>query len=142
MTALSDNPEWVEKQWDREAAEKLATRSLIIQHRMKYNYFIMGLATASVAFAFHQSKDAYWAAIMWVWLGAVISWVVSVILGLIYEHNGIFRHVKERSLEESEELKKDQIEGSKFLNNKLFWAQHICLGLGMTCFLIWHILKM
>ena len=127
---------------DRRAADQREMRSQIIQHRIKYNYFVMGLATASMAFAFHQTRDAAWSSIMWLWIGAVCSWVISIILGLIYDHNGFFQIAKLWFSSEPEDSVNDQIKGAKLLDKWLFPLQHISLLLGMVSFLIWHVQKM
>ena len=117
-------------------------RSQIIQHRIKYNYFIMGLATASVAFAFHQTREASWNSTMYFWIGAVGFWFFSIILGLIYDHNSFFPIVKLWFSSEPEDSVNDQIKGAKLLDKWLFPLQHISLLLGMVSFLIWHVQKM
>ena len=131
-----------QKELDRSAADQREMRSQIILHRIKYNYFVMGLATASIAFAFHQTRDASWNPTMYFWIGAVGFWFFSIILGLIYDRNSFFPFVKAWFSNEPSKLIEEQIKGSELLNKWLFPLQHLSLALGMVLFGLWHIQKM
>lgn len=131
--------------------QKLA--GLISSHRAiaeKFVYYILAINAACIGFALSQTKSVSWGLHNIILLASLFFWLISFCCGLVtikisqLATTTNIELIKARILEESS-LANQHLERIFALQKRLYkidFLQNLMLGLGILCYIIWHIIHM
>lgn len=129
-------------------------------HQQKLDYFLIGAAGASIAFAIQVTANEAWSQRMILWLVAVTMWGLSIGCGILRQmwidkflYNNISLLKIEQGTDEYAEFPMEErvlfkSQAVAYLNKtsrsfaRFAKLQHIFLVVGIFFFLAWHVVSM